>query len=383
MASGTDRTQPVHFTLIEGCEVFAPEPLGVQSILIAGGVIVRVGALDAAALRGAGLGCEVIDGSGCVAIPGLVDPHQHLVGAGGEQGPASRMPEVPVSELALAGITTVVGCLGTDTITRDLRSLLGKVRQLDALGLSAFLYTGGFQVPPPTITSSVLSDLILIDKVIGAGEIAISDARSSAPTLDELARLVCDTHVGGTVAGKAGVTHFHVGPGKERLAPLHALLDHYEVIPESIYATHVNRTPELVRDAIALAERGAYVDMDTIDEDLIVWLRRYREGGGRMDRLTASSDAHTQGGAPRKLFGQLVSCCRKSQEPLAEILPLFTCNPAAALKLTRKGRLREQADADVLVLHKPDLELVHAFARGRSVVRAGRVLLQEGSAEGA
>jgi beta-aspartyl-dipeptidase (metallo-type) len=372
-----------YFTLLEGCEVFAPEPLGQRSILIAGGVILRIGAVDAAPLRSSGLGIEVIDGSGCVVIPGLVDPHQHLIGAGGEQGFASRMPEVPAAEIARAGITTVVGCLGTDTITRNLGTLLGKVRQLDALGISAYLYTGGFQVPPPTLTTSVMSDLILIDKVIGVGEIAISDARSSAPTLDELARLVCDARVGGTVGGKAGVTHFHIGPGKERLAPLSALLDRYEVVPESIYATHINRTPELVTDAIALARRGAYVDMDTIDEDLIVWLRRYREGGGPMDRLTASSDAHTRGGAPRKLFGQLISCCRESGMPLAEILPLFTCNPAAALKLPNKGRLREQADADLLLLSKPDLDLVHVFARGRALVRSGQVLIEEGNAEGA
>jgi beta-aspartyl-dipeptidase (metallo-type) len=363
-----------HFTLIEGAEVFAPESLGVQPILLGGGAILRIGGVDAAALARCGLGVDVIDGSGCVATPGFVDPHQHLIGAGGEQGFGTRMPEVPAADIALAGITTAVGCLGTDTITRSLPALLGKVRQLEAQGLTAYLYTGGFQVPPPTLTGSVLSDLVLIDKVLGVGEIAIADVRSSQPTVPELARLVSDAWVGGTLSGKAGVTHFHVGPGRQRLACLHALLNQHEVTPAAIYATHINRTPELLSDAIGLGRRGAFVDLDTVDEDLPPWLRRYRDGGGVPERLTVSSDAHTRGGAPRKLHGQLVACCRDHGLPLGEVLPLFTANPAAALGLQRKGRLRVQADGDVLLMRRDSLQIVHVFARGRVVVRDGQPL---------
>lgn len=370
--------EPALLTLIENGEVFAPEPRGVQTVLVAGETVLRIGPVhaDGDALRRSGLPCETVDATGCVVLPGLIDPHQHLVGAGGEQGFGSRMPEVDAAALAAAGITTAVGCLGTDTVTRSLRTLLGKVRQLEAQGLSAYLYTGGFQVPPPTLTGAVLSDLVLIDKVIGVGEIAIADIRGSQPTLAELARLVSDAWVGGTLTGKAGVTHFHVGPLKEQLAPLHALLDQYELPPAALYATHVHRSQALLADAAALAARGAFVDIDTIDEDLAPWLVRYREAGGPLDRLTASSDAQTRGGAPAKLYGQLVSCCRDHAMPLAEVLPLFTSNPATALKLPRKGRLRAQADADVLVARRDSLELVHVLARGRHVVRDGRVLLE-------
>lgn len=364
------------FTLIEHGELFAPEPRGKGAILVAGGSIVRVGSVDAAALRGCGLACDVIDASGCVVMPGLVDPHQHLLGAGGEQGFASRLPEVTAAELVAAGITTAVGCLGTDTVTRDLRGLLGKVRQLEAQGLSAYLYTGGFQVPPPTLTGSVLSDMVLIDKVLGVGEIAISDARSSQPSVAELARLVSDAWVGGTLSGKAGVTHFHVGPSQGRLKPLHALLDQHDAVPAALYATHIHRSAKLLEDAAALALRGAYVDIDTIDEDLPQWLELYRQTGGPLGRLTASSDAHTQGGSPAKLYGQLVACCRDHGLPLPEVLPLFTSNPATALKLERKGRLAEQADADILIARQDSLELVHVLARGKRVLRDGVVDLE-------
>lgn len=38
-----------------------------------------------------------IDASQMVAVPGLIDPHEHVAGAGGEAGPASRTPWAQVS----------------------------------------------------------------------------------------------------------------------------------------------------------------------------------------------------------------------------------------------------------------------------------------------
>jgi beta-aspartyl-dipeptidase (metallo-type) len=361
----------MQFTLLEHGEVFAPEPLGVTSLLFAGSEIVRMGTIDVQGLDRLGLPYRIVDATGCVVIPGLIDAHSHLIGAGGEQGFGSRMAEVEIHELVQSGITTVIGCLGTDTVTRQLPSLLGKVRQLEAQGLTAFLYTGGFQVPPPTLTGSVMSDLVLIEKVIGVGEVAISDVRSTQPTLSELARLCADAYVGGTLSAKAGVTHFHIGPGRQRLAPLHALLDQYEVVPAAIFATHISRSEALFEEAIGLARRGAYVDVDTIDEDLPRWLKRYRDVKGPGSQLTASSDSHTKGGTPAKLYGQLVACHRELGLPLAELLPLFTCNPASVLKLERKGRLRENMDADVVVMSKDELQIRYVFARGAMLFGEG------------
>jgi len=178
------------FIAITGAEVFAPEALGIQTILMVGQRLVKIGAVDEKALGSAGLEGEVIDASGCIAVPGFIDPHQNLIGAGGETGFASRMPEVPFSAIVSAGITTVVGSLGTDNVTRPMISMLGKVYQLEAEGLSAFMCTGGFNVPPQRITESIYNDILLIEKVIGVGQVAIADVRSSEPTLDELATLV-------------------------------------------------------------------------------------------------------------------------------------------------------------------------------------------------
>jgi beta-aspartyl-dipeptidase (metallo-type) len=364
-------------TLIRDGALHTPAPAGVQSVLLVGEHVARLGEVDEAALASLGLPFQVVDASGCLVTPGLVDPHEHLIGAGGEKGFASRMPEVSVEQLLLAGITTVVGCLGTDGTTRHLGALVGKVRQLVEQGVSAFLYTGGFHVPPLTLTGSVEGDLVFIDRVLGVGELAISDARSSHPTQDELARLVAATMVGGRTAGKAGVTHFHVGPGRDLLKPLHALLDQYEVAPECLYVTHANRTEALLEDAIALARRGAFVDMDTVDPGLGRWLRYYLEHGGVPERLTVSSDAHTAGAEPARLHQELVATVREHGLALERILPFFTANPAAALKLRGKGRLAPGLDGDVLVLDGRTLAVVHVFARGRQRVRDGRLLAGE------
>ena len=360
------------FTLIEHGEVYTPEPRGVQSVLIVNGTIGKIGAVDARKLAALDLPCTTLDATDCLVVPGFIDPHAHLLGAGGEQGFASRSPAVTLSELLGAGITTVVGLLGTDTTTRHLTDLLGKTRQLTAEGITALMYTGGFQVPTPTITHTIMEDLIVIDKVIGVGEIAIADQRAVAPTLDELAKLVSATLIGGMVGGKAGVTHFHTGPGKERLRLLHQLLDTHEIPPACLYPTHIGRSNALMDDAIALAKRGAFVDLDTVERDLDRRLRYYREHDGPPDQLTVSSDAHATDHT-LFLYDQFVAVVREARQPPAQVLPCFTRNPARALRLEQKGRLEAGADGDVLVLRRESLEIAHLVARGQPLIRDGQV----------
>src|SRR5262249_51426220 len=149
---------------------------------------------------------------------------------------------------------------------------------------------------------------------------------------------------------KAGVTHVHVGPGRARLSLLHALLDQHEVCAAHLHATHINRSWELMDEAILLARRGAYLDLDTIDEDLSRWLRYYCEHDGPLSQLTVSSDAHTLGGSPRKLYQQFVASAGAAGLCLEDVLPLFTCNTARVLRLDHKGRVQVNMDADLLIL---------------------------------
>jgi beta-aspartyl-dipeptidase (metallo-type) len=364
---------PVTFTLIEHGEVYAPQSMGVQSVLLMNDRIVKIGAVDITALLLMDVPFEVIDAEGLVVTPGLIDPHEHLAGAGGEHGFASRLPEVTLEELVTSGITTVVGLLGTDTTTRTLQCLHAKANQLRAEGLTTFIYGGGFELPPQVLTGRVMDDLVNIDILIGTGEIAISDTRFVDPELHQLARVVTETATGGKMAGKAGVTHFHLGEQCKRLDLLRQLMDEHGIAPEALYPTHITKSPELLKEAVDLANRGCFVDMDTIEENIADCAKKFKRLGGPMDKLTISSDAHTPEGLPSKLHGQLASCVGDYGMPLEEVLPLFTSNTSTVLKLKGKGRLEAGMDADVLVMTKGGCDVVHLFARGQRFIRDGQL----------
>lgn len=367
------------FTLIRGGDVFGPEKLGSPDVLLAGGKIVKVGMVDTGALEATGLGLEVVEAGGCLVLPGLIDPHQHILGAGGEKGPQSRMREIELTDIVAAGITTVVGILGTDGTTRHLTALLAKARALECGmqnaecgngGITTWIYTGNFQVPAVTFTGSVRDDVVVIDKVVGVGEIAIADYRSSKPSVEELARIVSDSMVGGTMSGKAGVTHFHTGAGDEKLGILHRMLDEYPEIPAHVlHATHITRSKALIEDAVRLAKRGAYVDMDTIDDDFGESYLHYRDSGGPLDRLTVSSDAGagTSKGV-QTLWNAFVRGVRDFGLAVEEILPCWTSNTATVLKLGSKGKIAAGADGDVVVVGKNDWEIRGVWAMGRRMV---------------
>ena len=362
-------------TLIENGFVYSPEPRGVQSVLLAGDRIEKIGEVDRRAIEASGLDLDVVDASDCLVTPGLIDSHEHLLGGSGEDGFSSQTPEIFLRELAVAGVTTVVGCLGVDTTTKTMPGLLARAKALDEEGLTAFIWSGGYNVPPTTITGSIRDDLIFIDEVIGAGEVAISDNRATEPAIEELARLVSDVYVGGMLSGKSGVTHFHVGDHPKGLSPLRALIENHAVKPEWLYPTHINRTRELTREAAAFTRLGAFVDIDMTEENLQEHLRRFIEDGGDLNRLTVSSDAAIA--SPRTLYDQMRACVAEHGFALERVLSLATANTARVLKLARKGRLEQGRDADALVLRRNTLEITHVFALGKPLVRDGEIVVTE------
>jgi beta-aspartyl-dipeptidase (metallo-type) len=258
-------------TLIQNGEVYAPEPLGQRSILLTDGKIGKVGSVDRAAVEALGLECEIIDATGCLVAPGLIDPHMHLLGGSGENGFSTQTPEFFIGEIVRSGITTVVGVLGVDTTMKTMAGLLAKVKALKEDGLNAFCWTGGYNVPPTSIMQSVREDIMFIEEVIGAGEVAISDERALAPDPRELARTATHAHIGGMLARKAGLMHVHVGESERRLQPLRDVLEGFDVEPSWFYATHVERTEKLMDEAIALAKRGMPCEVDVVERDLHRW----------------------------------------------------------------------------------------------------------------
>jgi len=380
--------------LIRGGTVFDPRPLGVRDLFIAGGRIEAIA--EPGAIETRGLDVQVIEAEGKSVLPGLIDPHVHILGGGGEGGPATRAPEIAVEDIAGSGVTTVIGCLGTDGITRHMTSLLAKARALESEGISTWLFAGSYELPVKTITGSVRSDLVLIDKIVGAGEIALSDHRSSQPTFEDIAKLAAECRVGGMLGGKAGILHIHLGDGPRGLAYLWRLMKDTEIPPSQIVPTHANRSRRLLDEAIEYVRAGGFADLtagidpeEDNDSEVSVEtaVRLALERGAPLDRITVSSDAN--GSMPRfdasgvllgltiaterTLFLKFRSLVRRGILGLDRAAALFASQPAAIYKLPGKGVLEPGADADLIVLDG-GIELTDVLARGRFLMRAGRLL---------
>ena len=362
-------------TLIQGGQVYDPEPLGPRSVLLADGHVGKVGKVDRRALESLGADYEIIDATGCLVVPGLIDPHIHLLGGSGETGFSTQTPEFFISEIVRFGITTVVGTLGVDTTMKTMAGLLAKVKALKEQGLNAFCWTGGYDLPPSSILDTVREDIMFIDEVIGAGEVAISDQRALAPDPRELARTATHAHIGGMLARKAGLLHVHVGESDKRLQPLRDVLDEFDVEPFWFYATHVERTEKLMDEALALAKRGMPCDLDVVERDLHRWVRYWREHGGPPELLTISSDASMT--SPAGVWDQLRDCVLNHGFTLEQVLPLATRNTARILKLREKGELRKGCAGDILLVDEESLEIVHVLSEGKVMVRDGEVVEQE------
>lgn len=377
--------------LLRNGSVYTPQRLGRQHLLIAGDRIAWMGT-DLAALP-AGLPIEEIDLAGATVLPGLVDGHAHLTGGGGEAGPHTKVPAPPLSRYTTAGVTSVVGVLGTDDTTRTTGELVTAANGLVAEGLSAWCHTGGYHVPPVTLTGSVRGDIAFVDRIIGVGEIAIADHRSSQPTVAELLRLASEAHVGGLLSGKAGILHLHVGDGARGLSQIREMLAESELPPRVFNPTHVNRRKALFEEALALATRGCVVDITSFDvspeED--AWsaadaLERYwatdaplsnvtvsSDGGGCLPTFDADGRVIAMGVGQSGSLWETVRALVARGHALEAILPAFTSNVASLLRLRGKGQLAEGFDADLLVLDELGA-IRDVMCRGAWHVRGGTAL---------
>ncbi|AQQ67992.1 beta-aspartyl-peptidase [Microbulbifer agarilyticus] len=371
-------------TLIKNAEVFSPRSLGRCDVLVAGD---RVAKIDQQLALPDNVG-QVVDADGAWLMPGLVDSLVHITGGGGEGGFGSRTPELNVRDAIAGGVTSIVGALGTDAITRTLNELFGKAKSLEEQGISCFIQTGSYQVPVNTLTGSVRGDIILIDNIIGVGELAISDHRSSHPTRDELTRIASDARVAGMLSGKGGVISVHVGDGADRLQPLFDVVENSEIPIAQFYPTHMNRNRSLLEQGVEFACAGGFIDFTTSTTDEILASGEMRasqalslalELGAPIDQLTFSSDAqgsltnfcdlgqlqNMEVGAITSLFDEFRRTVQDEKVELSRALQTVTSNPARALGLKRKGQVAPGRDADLLLVDPERFQITHVMARGR------------------
>jgi len=372
--------------LIRNADVYAPEHLGHRDILVEGE---RITAMEEHIdLPQEMPFLEQINAAGQIVTPGFVDLHEHITGGGGEGGPSTRVPEASLKTLIQCGVTTVVGLLGTDGISRSLENLLAKAQSFEEEGITARILSGSYGYPPVTFFGSPERDLQLLDMVIGV-KTAMSDHRSSNIGSHELIALGTDVRRGSMLGGKAGFVTIHMGSGKAGLRPLLQALEESDLPPRTFLPTHMSRTDSLLQEGVQLMAMGGRIDLTAGEDaaenralaDRIADLLKqgFRSG------LSVSSDAY--GSMPRfnenkELIGLTYgtpSCLQEllrilvqeKSVPLEEALCLFTANPAAVMGMSsRKGTIQPGSDADLL-LYDEHLQIQAVLARGRIALQGG------------
>ncbi|HJV30825.1 MAG TPA: beta-aspartyl-peptidase, partial [Bacillales bacterium] len=342
---------------------------------------------------------NIIDASDKLVVPGFIDAHVHITGGGGEGSYRTRTPEIQLSQITLAGVTTVIGVIGTDGTTRTMTNLIAKARGLEEEGITCYIQTGSYQVPLKTLTGKIEDDLILIDKIIGVGEVAIADHRSSQPTAEEMTKIASAARIGGILSGKAGVVNVHVGDGYDHLNVILDVIENTEIPIRQFYPTHINRNPHLFEEGIKYAQMGGYVDFTTssipkfFEEGELkcsAALKRMLDLNIDISQITFTSDA--QGSLPdfndfgelRGLkIGKISSLYNEVRDavliegiPLETAIKVITQNPAGILKLKQKGIVAEGKDADLVLLNKNDLMIDSVFALGKVMVNEGKAIVK-------
>lgn len=372
--------------LIKNIDVYAPEHLGVKDVLICGEQIEWI----SESIEISHSHCQVLDGSGKRLTPGFMDQHVHITGGGGEGSFATRVPELQLSEMIQGGITTVVGLLGTDGITRSIENLVAKAKALREEGVSAYAMTGAYGYPSITLTGSITNDIVYINEILGL-KLAISDHRAPNVTIDELIRIGSDARVAGMISGKPGAVILHMGDDIRGLEPVFEALDKTSIPAKIFRPTHVNRSEKLMEEALKYLSMGGYADYTCGMGNRPAPSRCAAEAARRglpLEHITFSSDGHGSwstydaAGNLTAIGYSTIQCLLEEFQRMVreegflaeDALPFLTSNVAKALNLyPKKGCVKEQADADLLIFNE-EWNLHTVIARGQKMMENGKLL---------
>ena len=385
------------FTLLQNGNILSPNDIGRHDLLLCDDKIVKIGK-NLSGLANI-LQANILDVEGKTVIPGFIDQHVHYLGGGDAFGPAGATTDLIFTDLTTAGITTAVGCLGIEDKAKNLRDLVRRAQDFERLGITTYVYTGSFNVPPPTLTGDVQSDFILVDKVIGV-KMAISEPFATLSSAAQRGEVAKSAILGAMIAGKKGVVHLHVGRKPERLEPLFNLLEVTGLPVTYFVPTHINRSEvDVIAESIRFLRMGGTVDLTAnmyfeaghltgIRPDLA--LQEFLKAGISIDQITMSSDGNVS--MPRmdsrgiklglmnlgvnflpRMLSQIVETCGI---PFSEVLKIVTSNVARVLGIEhRKGSIGVGMDADLVVWgSNQTIEMV--LARGRILVQEGRAIIR-------
>jgi len=388
--------------LLKNGHLYGPNNLGTQNILIGGNKILAHS--EKLTIEGNQLPLMEINCTDKLIFPGFIDGHVHIAGGGGEGSFRTRTPEIQLSDITSAGVTTLVGCIGTDGTSRTMTNLLAKAYALEEEGITTYVYTGSYELPLRTLTNSIQDDIILVEKIIGVGEVAIADHRSSVPSVAELQKITAAARVGGMLSGKAGIVNIHLGDGTDELSLLYQAVESSSLPITQFIPTHMNRNPSLFKAAIAYGLRGGNIDFTTSTTDKFLSegevscpkaLKQALDAGVSIDQITFTSDG--QGSLPdfdkagnlvglqigklTSLYDNVKTAIIDEKIPIEVALQVITSTPAKLLKLPSKGHIAPNMDADLVIVDKKTLAIETVIAKGQLMIQEGNIL-KRGAFEG-
>ena len=370
------------FTLIRNAHVYAPEDLGVKDVLVCNDKIIKIA--QNIVFDWDEDDFTVIEADGKILVPGFIDQHVHIIGGGGEDGFASLIREIQMTDCVRYGVTTVIGLLGTDNNAKSVETLVARTKALKEQGMSAWCLTGSYAYPSTTLTGSVARDIAFIEEVIGV-KIAISDHRSSNISKEELARLATQARTAGFLAKKPGVVHMHTGRGKKGYSDVLEIVEETDIPITQFRPTHVAGQKE---SALKFAAAGGYLDFtsgtrtaetaakiaEALETVPLKQITLSSDSNGSFPKWSADMKIIGMGvGRMETLFDTVRHLIKDQNIPVPDALSIITCNVADALMLEgRKGRIAKDLDADIVLLDQ-DLNITDVLALGKVMVRNGEI----------
>ncbi len=379
------------FKLMKNGHVYAPEDLGIKDILMWEDRIIKIG--ENLTIP-AGFEGPEFDLSGKIIIPGIVDTHVHITGGGGEGGFTTRTSEITFEEIAEAGVTTLVGVLGTDGYARRVEDVLVKCMALREEGFDCYFLTGSYTFPITTMRGSVAEDIIFNEYCLGTGEVAHCDHRGSLMRYEEFTRLAADTRNGARLAGIKGVLNIHLGNYPNPADFFIRACEEDITFRPLIVPTHVTRKYDVFDSCLKFLEYGGQIDITAGSdpdpsqksygsvEGLEIIYKKY----GTLDRVSMTSDGNGSApiwdelgnmigmgkGSSKVLLADLKKATKNGIIPFEETLRTITTIPAQVYGLKNSaGRIVENGTANFAVLDE-NLDLVETILNGNLVWLKGK-----------
>ena len=383
------------FRLLKNGHVYSPKDLGTKDILLWEDRVIKLGeGLEIPA----GFEGEVSDLSGKIIIPGIVDTHVHITGGGGEGGFTTRTSEITFEEIAEAGVTTLVGVLGTDGYARRVEDVLVKCMALREEGFDCYFLTGSYTFPITTMRGSVAEDIIFNEYCLGTGEVAHCDHRGSLMRYEEFVRLAADTRNGARLAGLKGVLNIHLGNYPDPADFFIRACEEDITFRPLIVPTHVTRKYEVFESCLKFLEYGGQIDITAGSdgdagrkshgsvEGLEIIYKKY----GTLGRVSMTSDGNGSApvwdelgnmigmgkGSSKVLLEDLKKATRRGVIPFEETLRTMTTTPAQVYGLKNSaGTIVENGMANFAVLDE-NLDLAETILGGKRVWLKGKGVIR-------